>query len=105
MRILPALINQATNVLAVVLDKAITVRIAKGIDPMQRRPYMRPQRAHGLEVACASKVFAGQQNKQWCRIDAAVVTGKRNFTQARHLAVAHFVQYPAGFCIPLGINL
>src|SRR6516164_5522855 len=71
-RILPALIYQTAGILAVVLDKAVAVRIAIGIDPMYRRLDMRPQRLHRLEVACAPEVFASNQNKQWCRIDAAV---------------------------------
>src|SRR5271167_1627220 len=104
-RILPALIYQTAGVLAVVFDKAIAVRIAIGVDPMQRRLYMRPQRPYRLEVACSPEVFAGNQNKQWCRIDAAVVTGKRNLAEPRHLAVTHFMQDLAGFRISLGINL
>ena len=41
-QILPTLVDQTVSVLAVILDKTVAIRIAVGIDPMQRRLDMGP---------------------------------------------------------------
>src|ERR1700751_2219920 len=66
---------------------------------------MGPQCADGIEISCTTEIFASKQNKQRCRINAAVVAGKGHLAEARHLAVAHFMQDLAGLGIPFGINL
>ena len=88
-----------------VLDETIAVRIAVSVDPMQRRLHMGPQRSYRREIPGALEIFAGQQDEQRCRIDAAVVSAERHFAEARHLAIAHLVQDLARLGVPLGIHL
>ena len=99
------MIDQAVRILAVVLDETITVWIAIAVDPPQRRLHMGPQRSYRREISRALEVFAGQEDEQRCRVDAAVVPAEWNFAEARHLAVAHLVQDLSRLGVPLGIHL
>ena len=91
-RILPALVDQALLVGAVILDEAVAVGIARPVDPAQRRFDVGPQLAQRFDVAGVLGVEAGQHHEQRRGIDAAVVQAERNLAQRRHLAAAHLVQ-------------
>src|SRR3984957_8722511 len=96
---LPALIGEALLGLPVVLDEAVAVPVAVGIDPPQGRLRVGPQRAHQFQVARAHEIFTEQQNEQRSGVDAPVVAAEWNLMQIGHLAMTHLMQYLAGFGI------
>ena len=94
--ILPALIDQALLVGAVILDEAVAVGIARPVDPAEGRFDVRPKLAQRLDVAGVLGVEPGQHDEQRRRVDAAVIQLERNLPQRRHFAAAHLVQDFAG---------
>ena len=104
-RILPALINQSTLVLAMIFDKTIAIRVTMGIHPIKCGLDMRPQLPHRFEIAGTLEVFASQQNEERSSVDTAVITCERHLAQLCHLAGAHLMQDFARLSIALGIEL
>src|SRR5437660_8198315 len=62
--ILPTLISEAGGALAVIFDKAVMIRIAIGVDPLQRRLDIRPDTADRVEIAGARVIGAGEHDEE-----------------------------------------
>jgi len=91
------LIGQAFIAGALIFDETIAIRIARSIDPAERRFDRRPQLDYRLAVAGALHIKTGKQNEEGGRVDAAVIEPKRHLVQRRHFAAAHLMQDLAGF--------
>ena len=65
---------------------------------------MRPQLGNRGEVARPLEVEASQKNKQGRAVDGAVVAGERHFSEARHFARAHLMQYFSRFGVGVGLQ-
>ena len=94
--ILPALVDQALLIGAVILDEAVSIGIARSVDPAEGCFDVGPQLAQRLDIAGVLGVEPGQHHEQRRRIDTAVIQLERNLAQRRHLAAAHLMQDFAG---------
>ena len=97
--VLPALVDQAILVGAVIFDEAVAIGIARSVDPAQRRFNVGPKLAQRLDVAGVLGVKPGQHHEQRRRIHAAVIQLERNLPQRRHFAAAHLVEDFSGLGI------
>ena len=94
--ILPALIGEPLLGGALIFDEAVTVGIARTIDPAQPGLDRRPQLGQRFLVAGALDIEAGEQHEQRRRIDAAVILRERHLAQRGHFAAAHLMQDLSG---------
>ena len=72
------------------------------VDPTERSLHIRPQFPHSIDIARAFKIFADQQHKKRCRVDAPVVPPKRHLAQDGHFIIAELMQHLAGLGVLLG---
>ena len=92
LRILPALLHQASGGTAEVFHEAVAIPIAIAVHPVQSHLDVGPYGTQKIEVARALVVGGGEHDEQGRRVDAAVIAVERDFAQQRHLAFARFMQ-------------
>ena len=97
--VLPALVDEAVERLAVIFEKAVAIGIAETPHPAERRLDMRPDPPDELEVAGPLVIARGQQHEERRGIDAAVIMRERDLAQGRHFAAARLMQDLAGLGI------
>src|SRR5579862_4465673 len=102
-RVLPALLHQAIRRAPMVLNEAVSVRIAVAVDPLERSLHIGPDRLDEGDIRGAPVVSTGQHDKQRSGIDAAVIAGEGNLSKRGHLAAASLVQNLAGLSILVGV--
>src|SRR5438128_1290889 len=84
--------HEAGRRAALVVDEAVVIRIAPGLDPFQRALEVWPQLLDERLVAGVTEVRTGQHDEQRRRVDAAVVMAEGNLAERRHLAAPGLVQ-------------
>ena len=84
--VLPALVDETVERLAVIFEKAVAIGIAETPHPAERRLDMGPDPPDELEVAGPLVIARGQQHEERRGIDAAVIMRERDLAQGRHLA-------------------
>ena len=106
--ILPALVGEALLGSTIVFEKAVTVGIARSVDPGESRLDCGPKLDNGLVVAGPLRIESSEHDEEWRGVDAAVVETEGNLAQCGHLAVTHFMQYLSrlrvrGWIVALGL--
>jgi len=91
-RILPALIDKARRVLPRIFDKAVSIRVAERVDPLQSRVDIRPDRGDRFDIPGPVEIHASQHDIERRGIDGAVIEPERHFAQTRHFPVPGFMQ-------------
>src|SRR6185436_17519940 len=66
----------------------VTVEIEPGTSCVE----MRSETSNEVEISGPRQVGAGEQQKEWRRVDTAVVAAERHFAQRRHLSAWSLVQ-------------
>ena len=103
--IFPSLVAQTTLGRTAVPQKTILLTGFRLADPGHRRIQGRFQLGNKGLVCSALQVIAGQDQKQGCGVDAAVVLGEGHLPERRHFSQAGFVQDLAGLGITGGIEM
>ena len=94
-----------------IFDKAVSIRVAKRVDPLQTRLDIRPDRGDRFDVPGPVEIHASQHDIERRGIDGAVIEPERHFAQTRHFPVPGFMQDLAwlragerieGFCLGRG---
>src|SRR3984893_10576500 len=104
LRVFPSLLQQSMRSQSAILDKSVAVSISIMIDPVQRLFDVRPDAGDQFSVSSALEIRRSQQNEEWRRIDAAIITTERNFPHPRHFTLPRFMQYLPWFSVLAGIT-
>src|SRR5207247_2645339 len=77
-RILPALVDEAKRRGTLVLDQAITIRVAIAEDPLERGPEMLLVLADELEISGAVPILRENHHEERCRVHGPVIGETRH---------------------------
>src|SRR3569833_1997054 len=81
---LPRLVFQSRFLGALVIEETVLTTVELLLDPGHGRAHRIPYLVHATAIARALLILRRQQHEQGCRINAAVVTLERNFTERGH---------------------
>ena len=75
-----------------IFDKTVSIRVAEGVDPLQSRLDIRPDRGDRFDIPGPVEIHASQHDIERRGIDGAVIEPERHFAQPRHFPVPGFMQ-------------